>query len=109
MTPEPGILDVLVRLAPLASAVEAMPVVGIMAFGVYEMRRSNDRRAEADKRRAKAEENRHTGSMTALSELIRRTSPPQAGPADQPRDRPSKATEGIPPAPEFGPGRPGSP
>ena len=33
-------------------------------------------------RRAKAGKNRHTESMTALSELIRRTSPPQPSPAE---------------------------
>ena len=86
--PGPDTLDVLIRLAPLASAVAAMLVVGIMAFGVYEMRRSNDQRAEADKRRAKAETNRHAESMTALQELIRRTSPPssQAGPLPGPAE-----------------------
>ena len=42
------------------------------------------RRAEADERRAEADERRHTESMTALTELIRRTSPtsPPPGPAE---------------------------
>ena len=80
--PEPGFLDVLARLAPIVSAVAALLVVIIMASGVRAMNRSNDRRAEADKRRAEAEQRRHTESMTALTELIRRTSPPQAGPGD---------------------------
>ena len=87
--PEPGILDVLVSLAPLASAVAAILVVGIMASGVKAMNRSNDQRAEAEKhraeaeqRRAEAEQRRHEESMTALKELIRRTSPPRAGPAE---------------------------
>ena len=43
------------------------------------------RRAEAEQRRAEADERRHTESMTALTELIRRTSPtspPRPGPAE---------------------------
>ena len=87
--PEPGFLDILARLAPIVSAVAALLVVIIMASGVRAMNRSNDQRAEADKRRAEAEQRRaeaeqrrHTESMTALTELIRRTSPPQAGPGD---------------------------
>ena len=98
--PEPDTLDVLVRLAPLVAA------SGIWVFGAgmlvqnwlrakAERRRAeaDQRRAkaeknrhtesmEAEKRRAEAEKNRHTESMTALSELIRRTSPPWPGPAE---------------------------
>ena len=37
---------------------------------------------EAERRRAEAEKNRHEESMAALKELIRRTSPPQPGPAE---------------------------
>ena len=107
--PDPGALDVLVSPAPLASAVAAMLVVVIMTRGVRAMNRSNDQRAEADKRRAEAEQRRHTESMTALTELIRRTSPPQAGPADQPRERRAKATERIPQGGNSGPGAPGAP
>ena len=65
---------------------------GIWVFGSA-MHRSNKQRAEAEKdrhtesmeaerRRAEAEKNRHEESMTALKELIRRTSPPQPGPAE---------------------------
>ena len=54
---------------------------GIWVFGLA-MKRANDQRAEAEQRRADAEKNRHEESMTALKELIRRTSPPQAGPAE---------------------------
>ena len=61
---------------------------GIWVFGLA-MKRANDqraeaeqRRAEAEQRRAEAEKNRHEESMTALKELIRRTSPPQPGPAE---------------------------
>ena len=100
--PDPGTLDVLVSLAPLASAVAAMLVVVIMTAGVRAMNRSNDRRAEAEQRW-------HTESMTALTELIRRMSPPQAGPADQPRERRAKATERIPQGGNSGPGAPVSP
>ena len=52
------------------------------------MDRANKRRAEADERRAEAEKNRHTESMTALTELIRRTSSPssQAGPRPGPAE-----------------------
>ena len=52
--PEPGFLDVLARLAPIVSAAAAVVVALIMARGVRAMNRSNDQRAEADKRRAKA-------------------------------------------------------
>ena len=73
--------------------------VGIWVFGSA-MHRSNKQRAEADQRRAEAEKDRHTESMeaerrraeaeknrheesmAALKELIRRTSPPQPGPAE---------------------------
>ena len=54
---------------------------GIWVFGSA-MHRSNKQRAEAEQRRAEAERDRHTESMTALKELIRRTAPPQAGPAE---------------------------
>ena len=65
---------------------------GIWVFGSA-MHRSNKQRAEAEKdrhtesmeaekRRTEAEKNRHEESMTALKELIRRTSPPQPGPAE---------------------------
>ena len=43
---------------------------------------AEERRAEPDERRADAERDRHEESMTALKELIRRTTPPQAGPAE---------------------------
>ena len=43
---------------------------------------AEQRRAEAEQRRAEAERDRHTESMTALKELIRRTAPPQSGPAE---------------------------
>ena len=61
--------------------------VGIWVFGSA-MHRSNKQRAEAETRRAEAEKNRHEESMTALSELIRRTSPPssQAGPRPGPAE-----------------------
>ena len=49
--PEPGFLDILARLAPIVSAVAALLVVVIMVSGVRAMNRSNDQRAEADKRR----------------------------------------------------------
>ena len=54
---------------------------GIWVFGLA-MKRANDQRAEAEQRRAEAEKNRHEESMTALKELIRRTSPPQPDPAE---------------------------
>ena len=41
-----------------------------------------ERRAETEEHRADAERDRHEESMTALKELIRRTTPPQAGPAE---------------------------
>ena len=91
--PEPDTLDVLIRLAPLVAA------SGIWVFGAgmlvqnglrakAERRRAEAEKnrhtesMEAEKRRAEAEKNRHTESMTALSELIRRTSPPRPGPAE---------------------------
>ena len=52
----------------------AIAAAGIWVFGSA-MHRSNKQRAEAEK-------NRHEESMTALEELIRRTSPPQPGPAE---------------------------
>ena len=114
--PEPGFLDILDRLAPIASAVAAILVVGIMASGVKAKNRSNDqraeaekRRAEAEKRRAEAEQRRHEESMTALKELIRRTSPPQAGPADWPRERRAKAAVSMPRGRNSGPGALASP
>ena len=55
--------------------------VGIWVFGLA-MKHSNDQRAEAEKRRAEVEKDRHEESMTALKELIRRTSPPRPGPAE---------------------------
>ena len=54
---------------------------GIWVFGAA-MHRSNKQRAEAEQRRAEAERDRHTESMTALKELIRRTAPPQSGRAE---------------------------
>ena len=107
--PEPGFLDILDRLAPIASAVAAILVVGIMASGVKAKNRSNDQRAEAEKRRAEAEQRRHEESMTALKELIRRTSPPQAGPADWPRERRAKAAVSMPRGRNSGPGALASP
>ena len=89
--PGPDTLDVLIRLAPLASAVAAALVVGIMAFGVYEMRRSNNQRAkDASAAQAAAADDRKVtqGMLAALQELIRRTSPPssQAGPRPGPAE-----------------------
>ena len=43
---------------------------------------AEERRAEREEHRAGAERDRHEESMTALKELIRRTTPPQAGPAE---------------------------
>ena len=54
---------------------------GIWVFGLA-MKRGNDQRAEAEQRRAEAEQARHEESMTALTELIRRTSPPRPGSAE---------------------------
>ena len=54
---------------------------GIWVFGVG-MLVQNWLRAKAEQRRAEAEKNRHEESMTALAELIRRTSPPRPGPAE---------------------------
>ena len=77
----------------------AIAAAGIWVFGSA-MHRFNKQRAEAEKRRAEvekdrhtesmeaerrraeAEKNRHEESMTALEELIRRTSPPRPGPAE---------------------------
>ena len=96
------IADYTLRAGPLLAA------LGVWYFGSC-MDRSNKRRAEADERRAEAEKNRHTESMTALKamqadaaadrkvtqgmlaalqELIRRTSPPssQAGPQPGPAE-----------------------
>ena len=85
--PETGALDVVLKLAPIVAA------SGIWVFGAG-MLVQNWRRAKAERRRAEAEKNRHTESMeadrrrheeamTALTELIRRTSsPPRPGPAE---------------------------
>ena len=43
---------------------------------------AEQRRAEAEQRRAEAEQHRHEETMTALTELIRRTSPARPGPAE---------------------------
>ena len=82
------------RASVASAAAAAVAALGIWVFGVG-MLVQNWRRAEAEKnrhtesmaaekRRTEAEKNRHTESMTALSELIRRTSPPssRAGPAE---------------------------
>ena len=86
------VIDVALRTGPLIAA------AGIWWFG-FAMNRANKQRAEADQRRAEAEKNRHiesmeaerarhTESMTALTELIRRTSPPssQGGPQPAPAE-----------------------
>ena len=95
--PEPGTLDVVLKLAPIIAA------SGIWVFGAgilvqnWRRAKAERRRAEADQRRAEAEKDRHTESMeadrhrheeamTALIEIIRRmsppSSPPQPGPAE---------------------------
>ena len=89
--PGPDTLDVLIRLAPLASAVAATLVVGIMAFGVHEMRRSNNQRAkDAAAAQAAASDDRKVtqGILAALTELVRRTSPPPS--QDGPRPGPAE-------------------
>ena len=43
---------------------------------------AEQRRAEAEQRRAEAEQHRHEETMTALTELIRRTSPSRPRPAE---------------------------
>ena len=103
------LVEYVLRAGPLIAA------VGIWYFG-NRMERSNKRRAETDERRAEAEKNRHIESMTALAqaaedrkaaqaaaaedrkvtqgmlaaltELVRRTSPPssQAGPRPGPAE-----------------------
>ena len=92
MTPlGPDTLDVLIRLAPLTSAVAATLVVGIMAFRVYEMRRSNNLRAkDASAAQAAAADDRKVtqGMLAAPQELIRRTSPPSS--QDAPRTGPAE-------------------
>ena len=65
----------------VSAVAAAVAAVGIRRFGIA-MDRSNKRRAEADQHRADVERDRHEESMTALKELIRRTAPPQAGPAE---------------------------
>ena len=107
--PEPSVLAV---VSALGSPVAAL---GIWLFGIV-MLFQNRSRAKADRRRADAERNRHTeamtalaqaaedrkamqaqaaedrkvtqGSLAALQELIRRTSPPssQAGPQPGPAE-----------------------
>ena len=62
---------------------------GIRVFGSA-MHRSNKQRAEAEK-------NRHEESMTALKELIRRTSPSQPGPAECPAALPLGQPPSRPP------------
>ena len=75
--------------ASLASAAAvAVAALGIWVFGIgmlvqnWHRAKAERQRAEADQRRAEAEKDRHTESMAALTELIRRTAPPssQAGP-----------------------------
>ena len=70
--------------ASLASAAAAaVAALGIWVFGIG-MLVQNWHRAKAERHRAEAEKDRHTESMAALTELIRRTAPPssQAGPAE---------------------------
>ena len=95
--PEPGTLDVVLKLAPIIAA------SGIWVFGAgmlvqnWRRAKAERRRAEADQRRAEAEKNRHTESMeadrhrheeamTALIEIIRRTSPPSSPPQPGPAE-----------------------
>ena len=102
-----------------ASAISAVAAVDIRRFGIA-MNRSNKRRTEADRRRvepderrAEVERDRHEESMTALKELVRRTAPPQAGPAEWRIDaaaKPSGSGSFHPPQRvdaqgEFGPAR----
>jgi len=58
--------------------------IAIVYYGITEMKRMGTQRAaetrkrdKAEKRRYKADTQRHTETMTALQELIRRTAPPQ--------------------------------
>ena len=52
--------------------------IGIVYYGIRVLGvREAENREKADKRRHKAEKRRHTEAMTALQELIRRTSAPQ--------------------------------
>ena len=61
--------------------------VGIWVFGIG-MLVQNWLRAKAEQLRAEAEQRRHEETMTALTELIRRTSPPRPRRiARQERDR----------------------
>ena len=113
--PEPGTLDVVLKLAPIIAA------SGIWVFGAgmlvqnWRRAKAERRRAEADQRRAEAEKDRHTESMeaekrraeaeknrhtesmeadrhrheeamTALIEIIRRTSPPSSPPQPGPAE-----------------------
>ena len=77
------IIDALHRLLgglePIVSAGAAVVVAIFMIRGTRAMQRANDQRAEAERNRAEAEKNRHKESMTALSEIIRRTPPSQDG------------------------------
>ena len=78
--PEPGALDVALKFAPLIAA------SGIWAFGIA-MCIQNWNRAKADERRAEqaaADSKVTQGMLAALTEILRRTSPPssQAGPAE---------------------------
>ena len=77
------IVDVAVGLAPTVAA------VGIRRFGFAMIRSDKVRAAQA------AEDSEVTQGMpAALQELVRRTSPPRVGPADQALGRPVEPAPG---------------
>ncbi|MDE0334494.1 MAG: hypothetical protein OXI64_06005 [Defluviicoccus sp.] len=51
--------------------------IGIVYYGIQVMNRMGAQRAKEARKRDKAEKRRHTETMTALQELIRRTAPAQ--------------------------------
>ena len=68
-------IDYGVELGPLIAGLAAVALLVVTII-----KGNTDKRQHTES--MEAEKNRHEESMTALKELIRRTSPPQAGPAE---------------------------